>query len=166
MEMPPLPPLSTISFVVGRFHKSHTEVTFQVTSTPGYGQCQYPEHSVPFCGLNPCDFTCTDGFLPSPIINPKDCVCQAPFSVCNGICGIFLSCSSQKAKRDINWRDATCPHGWSACGVFGASRLDYECVDVNNDLWSCECYPPLPRSYLFICRFYYRRRMWHPLTPY
>jgi len=104
--------------------------------------CEYPEHSCPHCDAeNPCDFTCKDGFSPyptTPAHHPTDCVCHSPKTVCNGKCGYFDHCSSQPAKRDASWREATCPQGWSACGVWGGiARVDYECVDVRKDLWSC-----------------------------
>jgi len=113
-------------------------LTALINAAPDHKECTYPEHSVAICSSDdPCGFSCSDGFTPSPPSKPTDCVCEAPNTVCNGVCGDFPSCSSSKAKRDSLWRDATCPHGWSACGIWGGGRLDYECVDVKKDLWSC-----------------------------
>ncbi|KIJ47899.1 hypothetical protein M422DRAFT_28695 [Sphaerobolus stellatus SS14] len=78
-----------------------SEVNNMLASSQGYKECAYPDNSVALCtATNVCGFTCTNGFLPSPLINPTACICPAPFKVCNGVCGVFLSCASPKAKRD------------------------------------------------------------------
>ncbi|KAF8530069.1 hypothetical protein BU17DRAFT_35782 [Hysterangium stoloniferum] len=115
-------------------------LTNLINTAGNHRQCTYPDHSVRICDLlNPCQFSCTDGYFASPVINPTSCACPSPFTVCNGVCGVFLSCPSPNPgyKREISWRDSACPHGWSTCGVWGDSHLNYECVDVKNDLWSC-----------------------------
>ena len=126
-----------------------------------YNSCHYPDYAVPHCSSEPCGFTCKHGFTPSPYSKPTACVCEPPYTVCNGVCGKFHHCSSQKPKRDAIWRDRTCPHGWSACGVWGQG-IDYECVDVTQDLWSCVYSSVVPPSFRCInmpmatCR----RRLW------
>jgi len=113
-------------------------VTTMIESAADYKKCYYPDHSEPKCDDNPCDFECKDGFKSYPEHYPTSCVCEYPHTVCNGECGEFEHCGSQKPKkRDAKWRDATCPQGWSACKLWGAFGQAFECVDVAQDLWSC-----------------------------
>ncbi|KAF8586881.1 hypothetical protein K439DRAFT_1386452 [Ramaria rubella] len=123
--------------LVGGQSATTAAVNALINGASDHQQCNYPQYSTPYCGANPCDFYCDTAFTPYPPVDPTDCVCEYPNTICNGVCGYFPYCSSQKVKRDAKWRDATCPHGWSACGIWGGSRLDYECVDVTADLWSC-----------------------------
>ncbi|KAF8506483.1 hypothetical protein JB92DRAFT_2735936, partial [Gautieria morchelliformis] len=114
----------------------------QINSAADNKSCHYPEHAVPHCDSNPCNFTCTDGFAVDLPSNPCSCVCDPPYTTCNGVCGIFPYYSSQPAKHNaINFEnsrclDAACPRGWRMCGIWGCSTFDYECVDVTKDLWS------------------------------
>ncbi|KAF8531711.1 hypothetical protein JB92DRAFT_2690761 [Gautieria morchelliformis] len=107
-----------------------------INSAADHTECKYPPHAVPVCDSNPCDFTCNDGFTPYPPTYPTSCVCEPPYTVCNGVCGNFPSCSSQRAKRDAG-RDATCAKGLSVCRIRGRSSFEVECVDVSKNLWSC-----------------------------
>ncbi|KAH8981203.1 hypothetical protein EDB86DRAFT_2813116, partial [Lactarius hatsudake] len=95
--------------------------------------CNYPDHSVPTCvDGNPCGFTCTDGFTPSPSLDPTTCVCSAPNVVCNGERWVGSGSCTEMG------------HGWAACGVFGGGARAWECVDTAHDLESCGgCVLPL-----------------------
>ena len=145
----------------------------QIRSAADYKECYYPDHAEPRCDENPCDFDCKDGFEPHPKHYPTSCVCEYPHTVCNGECGEFKHCGSQKPyKRDAKWRDATCPQGWSACPLWGVSGRDYECVNVANDLWSCAYWTiyndPLycPSQTVVDFRCCYRWRLRNSFTSY
>jgi len=114
------------------------------------GHCVFPPYAIPECiGNNPCGFSCGDGFVPSPPSKPTECICPAPFKVCNGICTPVSVCPSSKPyKRDKRWAGSgTCNArgvGHMACGVFGGGARAWECVDTDNDLESCGgCILPL-----------------------
>lgn len=77
---------------------SHVLISLQITSSSSHSSCTYPDHGVAVCKLgNPCGFTCTDGFTPSPASHPTTCACKSPNTVCNGVCGKFKACSSKRA---------------------------------------------------------------------
>ena len=88
---------------------------------------------------SPCSFTCADGYTPSPSTNPTNCVCKAPYTECNGVCGQFPhGCGSQglsRRKRD----QSTCPAGKTMCGVPNGGK-GYDCVDIKTDSESCKCF--------------------------
>lgn len=111
--------------------------------------CVYPAHSTPACiNGNPCGFTCTDGFTPSPASNPTTCVCAAPNMVCNGKCVAPGACPSSQPMAKRRWvGSGACTemgHGWAACGVYGGNSRAWECVDTARDLESCGgCVLPL-----------------------
>ncbi|KAF9788434.1 hypothetical protein BJ322DRAFT_632612 [Thelephora terrestris] len=99
-------------------------------------QCHYPSNAIPFCSVQrPCGFTCQNGYTPFPSANPTQCVCQAPYTECNGVCGSFpQGCSSQrptKSRRD----EFTCAASKTMCGIPGRSGVD--CVDTSKDSESC-----------------------------
>ncbi|KAF7793465.1 hypothetical protein EIP86_004577 [Pleurotus ostreatoroseus] len=123
-------------------------LTDMVNNAADHKKCTYPDHAVPKCSpTNPCDFTCKDGFTPFPTKNPTECVCSAPFKVCNGICGHFGSvCPSsgpKKREAEVLQRraEASCDVGYTACGVYGWQGFDsteaWECIDTMSDLESC-----------------------------
>ncbi|KAJ3513398.1 hypothetical protein NLJ89_g2962 [Agrocybe chaxingu] len=101
--------------------------------------CTYPAHSLAVCKIgSTCGFTCKDGFTPSPAKNPTTCVCAKPYTICNGICGIYKACPSGHVKRGMSGTDLRCPRGLTACGIPGrGSKSSWECVNTQNDLESC-----------------------------
>jgi len=127
------------------------DITAMINNAKGHQKCTYPDNFVAACvSGNPCGFQCTNGFTPSPAKNPKDCVCVAPKTVCNGVCGSFKSCPSSHPKRDVEIakRYASCDKGFTACGVYGWAGMrasqSWECVDTTSDLESCGgCATPL-----------------------
>jgi len=128
------------------------ELTALINSAIGHQSCTYPDHFEAVCTAgNPCGFQCKDGFTPSPVSEPVDCVCVPPNIVCNGICSNVKACpSSLSAKRELEAekRNAVCDRGFTPCGVFGWSGLRasqaWECVDTQSDLESCGgCAVPL-----------------------
>ncbi|OCH90062.1 hypothetical protein OBBRIDRAFT_826179 [Obba rivulosa] len=126
-------------------------LTDLVNDAADHQSCTYPDNSSPFCEAgNPCGFTCSNGFTPEPAKNPDSCVCEAPNTVCNGVCGEFKGCSSSSPKRrDPQLRKrAVCEDGLTPCGVYGwqgqRSSQAWECVDTTSDLESCGgCAVPL-----------------------
>ncbi|KAF9483665.1 hypothetical protein BDN70DRAFT_958174 [Pholiota conissans] len=103
--------------------------------------CHYPPHSIPACQHgNPCGFTCTDGFTPFPYGNhPTTCVCNKPYALCNGKCGLFKACPSGRPvyKRDLPGGLDQCPQGLTSCPVPGRGAHSMECVNTKTDLESC-----------------------------
>ena len=66
------------------FHRS------QIQNQKNKQECRYPAHARPSCSIKcPCDFTCGDGYTPSPATGPTTCACNPPLRVCNGVCGNF-----------------------------------------------------------------------------
>jgi hypothetical protein len=121
----------------------HDIVSFQILGHAP-SNCKYPDHSKPACtNGNPCGFTCTDGFTPSPPEKPTTCVCAAPNMVCNGKCVAPGACPSSQSTLKKRWiGSGSCTergHGWAACGVFGGGARAWECVNIARDLESCEC---------------------------
>ena len=112
----------------------------QIQSQKNKQECHYPAHAGPSCSIErPCDFTCGDGYTPSPATGPTDCICKPPYSECNGVCGNFpRGCSSQspsKGKRD----NPTCATGKTICGVPNGGN-GYDCVDIKGDAESCKSF--------------------------
>ncbi|KXN91310.1 Protein priA [Leucoagaricus sp. SymC.cos] len=109
--------------------------------------CNYPDHAVATCKSgSPCYFDCKDGYHPYPSTNPTQCVCNKPYTECNGKCGLYQGCPSGKPqyRRDLS-RNLLCPVGMEACGIWGRSARTWECIDTMNDLESCGgCVIPLP----------------------
>jgi len=107
----------------------------------GPGQtCHYPPHSIQLCQSgNPCGFTCTDGYTPYPYIYPSQCVCESPYSECNGKCGLFYGCPSPGGwyKRDNYGANKLCPQGHTACGIPARSAKAWECLNTQTELESC-----------------------------
>ncbi|KAJ3540955.1 hypothetical protein NM688_g6154 [Phlebia brevispora] len=123
-------------------------LTSMVNDASDHKQCTYPDNAETSCtASNPCGFTCSNGFTPSPSKNPTDCVCLSPFKVCNGVCGQFGSvCPSahpKKREAEILQRRAetSCDIGFTACGVYGWQGFNsaeaWECIDTASDLESC-----------------------------
>ncbi|KAF9555940.1 hypothetical protein CPC08DRAFT_820776 [Agrocybe pediades] len=116
-------------------------LTNMITGGKNYGTCYYPDHSSPQCQFgNPCGFTCTDGYTPYPSYGPAtDCVCSAPYIVCNGKCTLSSACPSYGySRRSMTGSpDLRCPAGLEACPIMGRSSLSWECVNTKEDLESC-----------------------------
>ncbi|TFK38453.1 hypothetical protein BDQ12DRAFT_605982 [Crucibulum laeve] len=116
-------------------------LTDMINKCSGHQTCRYPDHSSPICKTgSPCCFTCKDGYSPYPSgDHPSQCVCNKPYTECNGKCGIFHACPSGYVKRDMNYGGSKkfCPWGHTACGIYGRSVQSWECVDTQNDLESC-----------------------------
>jgi len=105
-----------------------------------FGQtCHYPDHAIPICDAsNPCSFTCDNGFTESPATNPTSCVCDSHNTICNGVCTPSQNCpSGTPAKRALRRRDKKCKKGFAACGVFGGTASQWECVNTMSDLENC-----------------------------
>jgi len=126
------------------------------TLVHGHGSsCEYPDNAAPVClASNVCSFTCNNGYT----VDSGNCVCEAPNTVCNGICGDPSLCStpqppsspiSDPVKRHaIQKRSAYCGFGMTACGLDQWSALSskhpWDCIDTRNDLESCGgCLIPL-----------------------
>jgi len=111
----------------------------------GKQECHFPNNAVSACSTDcPCDFTCQSGYSRYPDTNPTDCVCNPPYSECNGVCGHFpRGCSSQgmsSRRRD----QSTCPAGKTMCGVPNGGK-GHDCVDTKTDRESCGgCTVPSP----------------------
>jgi hypothetical protein len=112
-------------------------LTALITSASGSETCTYPDNAIASCEVaNPCFFTCGNGFTASPSGDyPTDCVCDSPYTVCNGVCGVFTSCSSGLTRRAVSHNN--CPARTTACPVPGRGRAAWECVDTTSDLESC-----------------------------
>ncbi|KAF5347735.1 hypothetical protein D9756_010249 [Leucocoprinus leucothites] len=112
--------------------------------------CSYPSHAVATCKSgSPCYFDCKDGYQPYPAKNPTQCVCNKPYTECNGKCGSYQGCPSGQPhyRRDLS-KNLRCPVGMEACGIWGRSARTWECIDTTNDLESCGgCVIPLPGSH-------------------
>ncbi|KAF5381697.1 hypothetical protein D9615_005455 [Tricholomella constricta] len=114
--------------------------------------CTFPTHAQRICVQDdPCAFECIDGYTDVGGV----CVCEAPDSECNGICGDFPSgCGSQVPRKRRSVRQittlaqakATCMSKESVCGIAGREdSLDFECVDTSAALDSCGgCITPHP----------------------
>ncbi|GLB42741.1 hypothetical protein LshimejAT787_1201900 [Lyophyllum shimeji] len=125
------------SALVGK-PKTNAALTELIRGCP-WQSCRYPPHSVPECQHgNPCGFTCKDGYTPYPSYRPTMCVCNKPFTECNGKCGMFHGCPSGYVKRDLHYgTDKQCPRGLSACGVLGRGARSWECINTQTELESC-----------------------------
>ncbi|TBU34451.1 hypothetical protein BD311DRAFT_649633 [Dichomitus squalens] len=121
----------------------------QLNLSADHKTCYYPDHAEPICTPGaPCNFKCKDGFVPQPPLWPIECVCEWPFQVCNGICGLYKACPSGKPWRRENLRKrAACEPGMTACGIYGHTNVlgnAWECLDTATDLESCGgCATPL-----------------------
>ncbi|KAJ4474370.1 hypothetical protein J3R30DRAFT_3251680, partial [Lentinula aciculospora] len=83
-----------------------------------------PAHAHRECTTeDPCACSCDDGFTKVH----GECVCPAPKSVCNGVCGNFPH---------VSYARAYCGEK-RVCGVPGGSELAFECVDVKTSSDSC-----------------------------
>ncbi|CAA7267839.1 unnamed protein product [Cyclocybe aegerita] len=119
-----------------------TAAVLSLIATSNPRTCTYPAHAAGSCKAgNPCSFSCWDGFTPSPATNPTTCACEAPNTVCDGIC-TSQACPSghlMVGKRGLSAVHLRCPYGQAACAVPGrGSKSSWECVDTQNDLESCE----------------------------
>ncbi|KAF9467646.1 hypothetical protein BDZ94DRAFT_1155707 [Collybia nuda] len=132
----------TGSALVGRA-KVIAILTDMIKSCDKQETCYYPPHSVPVCKYgSPCGFTCKDGYTPYPSgPHPTQCVCNKPYTECNGKCGFYYACPSGHVKRDTH---KGCQQGLTACGVLGRNAKSWECVNTQDDLESCGgCIIPL-----------------------
>ncbi|KAG5729991.1 Protein priA [Termitomyces sp. T112] len=122
--------------LVGKDKTTQT-LTDLVHNCPGQ-TCNYPSQAVPECQHgNPCGFTCKNGYIPYPAQKPTQCVCNPPYSVCNGKCGMFNGCpSGYLAKRDFP-RGKRCPSGYTPCGIPARGANSWECLNIQTELESC-----------------------------
>ncbi|KIK68321.1 hypothetical protein GYMLUDRAFT_68188 [Collybiopsis luxurians FD-317 M1] len=121
-----------------------TAITGMIQRSSGSKQCSYPDNAKAQCSRsNKCDFQCENGFSKGTKDGKSACVCPSSKSVCgNGQCK--NSCPTTRPyleKRDrLYWgkhMQRTCRPGWTACGIPGGRKNDWECVDTQNDLESC-----------------------------
>jgi len=130
-----------------------------INNAPNRQNCRYPQYSQPVCSTdNPCDFNCEYPYVPKG----QKCVCEYPYTLCNGVCGNFKQgCGSavpQPHQRSINpnlkarshgiatYEDAlaTCGEGEEVCGVYQGSA-GFECLNTDITLESCGgCMAPNP----------------------
>ncbi|KZT70584.1 hypothetical protein DAEQUDRAFT_725111 [Daedalea quercina L-15889] len=123
--------------------------------------CTYPPHATaaPSCGS---EISCGWNCQPPYVKQGDQCVCPAPWTECNGVCGSFpKGCgSSTPWKRDALGKrahissgvaltladaQATCGRDETVCGVYGGSPRGFECLNVNTTLESCGgCTIPSP----------------------
>ena len=103
--------------------------------------------AVPVCTSNDvCGYSCGNGFVLDPMGN---CACPSPYAVCGGQCK--SSCPSSSVApppegRSLPYgraasRRRMCQRGYTACGITerrGRASEPWECVDIKNDLESCE----------------------------
>ncbi|KAJ3757126.1 hypothetical protein EV360DRAFT_31038, partial [Lentinula raphanica] len=76
---------------------------------------------------DPCSCSCSPGYTKVG----DECVCPAPNSVCNGVCGYFPHVK-------ITFADAQAYCGdKSVCGVPGGSEHAFECLDTKSTPESC-----------------------------
>ncbi|CAK5261866.1 unnamed protein product [Mycena citricolor] len=110
------------------------------SASQAVGRCIYPTNGV---GLNspgictstiPCAFSCLNGFMATS----NACVCPAPSTVCNSVCGSYPNgCSTSGLGRRESARPPRCFRGQRACRVPGRSLGSWECIDIQSDLESC-----------------------------
>lgn len=127
-------------------------LTAMIEASAGKQECSYPPHSVASCeSSNPCYFSCTNGYTAYPSDVPTQCVCEPPYTECNGNCGVYSACpSGVYGKRDtVRGAGERCFGGLTACGIPGRGHNTWECIDTQTELESCGgCpYPELSSSW-------------------
>lgn len=137
------------------------DLTLLINYAVNRQSCVYPDNSSPACTpKNPCAFYCEPPF----VAKGKQCVCPAPYTMCNGVCGKFsYGCGSaaphpyKRMSPEIKARShgvfsnedamATCRHGERVCGVYDGSDA-FECLNTDVALESCGgCMSPNPFLY-------------------
>ncbi|KAF8258249.1 hypothetical protein EI94DRAFT_1623640 [Lactarius quietus] len=138
--------------------KVKTDLTLLINAAQNREECDYPDNSSPACTpRNPCAFNCESPYVEKD----KECVCPAPYKLCNGICGKYphgcgsaaphpysgygkrLSPELQARSHGVFSNDdalATCRHGETVCGVYKGSSA-FECLNTHIALESCKCNP-------------------------
>ncbi|KAJ3982459.1 hypothetical protein F5890DRAFT_367320 [Lentinula detonsa] len=105
-----------------------------------------PAHAHRACTTeDPCSCSCDSGFTKIG----GECVCPAPNSICNGVCGHFPhGCGGRpsalprslkkRAVQELTFADAQAYCGEKrVCGVHGGSEHAFECVDIETSSDSC-----------------------------
>ncbi|KAJ3975659.1 hypothetical protein EV361DRAFT_462126 [Lentinula raphanica] len=105
-----------------------------------------PAHAHRACTTeDPCSCSCDPGYTKVG----DECVCPAPNSVCNGVCGYFPhGCGGRpsalprsvkkRVNQEITFADAQAYCGdKSVCGVPGGSEHAFECLDTKSNPESC-----------------------------
>ncbi|KAI0044192.1 hypothetical protein FA95DRAFT_1681380 [Auriscalpium vulgare] len=120
--------------------------------------CTYPTGATPVCSQSdPCGFQC-----PAPLVQQaSQCVCAAPYTSCNGVCGVFPNGCGMAVPQKFSWKrnvlagrslgikthaeaQTTCHSGETVCGVPRRS-VGFECLDLARTLDSCGgCVYPSP----------------------
>ncbi|GBE84405.1 hypothetical protein SCP_0603840 [Sparassis crispa] len=139
------------------------KLTVVINGCPNAQQCHYPDHSQAICTEgNPCGFQCEAPY----VVEGDECVCPAPLTSCNGVCGSFPHGCGSAVPRALNARSdsrmqkrvvnadkvltlakaqLTCKQNETVCGVYGGSSRAFECLDVNTHVESCGgCAVPPP----------------------
>ncbi|KAG1813531.1 uncharacterized protein BJ212DRAFT_1588579 [Suillus subaureus] len=123
--------------LVGDHTKVETLISNMITSLPTASHCSYPDHASPVCSdSNPCNFECTDGYLPFPAERPTSCQCPDHLMECGGKCGHFKECPSEAPLSRRN-NDPKCANGLTMCGVTTSTGQPWKCVDVKTDATTC-----------------------------
>ncbi|KAI0916165.1 hypothetical protein AcW1_009987 [Taiwanofungus camphoratus] len=142
-------------------------LTIAVNEAPDGKRCTYPPYSHPVCTKDdPCGFQCE----PPYVKEDGQCVCPAPLTTCNGVCGSFphgcgsaTPCATSLSGRANSYvqkridtpagittlgeAQLACQKHETVCGVYGGSSKGFECLDVNVQLESCGgCTVPNPFS--------------------
>ncbi|KAJ3808330.1 hypothetical protein EV368DRAFT_13480, partial [Lentinula lateritia] len=80
---------------------------------------------------DPCACSCDSGYIKSG----GECVCPAPNSVCNGVCGYFPHVSRVSEAYSL----LSTPYCGDkrVCGVPGDSDRAFECIDIKTSDDSC-----------------------------
>ncbi|KAI0343800.1 hypothetical protein BDW22DRAFT_1210260 [Trametopsis cervina] len=124
-------------------------VELLINTAPTKKQCTFPEHSIPACSSDPCNFDCKPPFVK---VGDK-CECEPPYTLCNGQCvktptGVCNSAVPQPhARRQTLHADAqsSCRSHEEVCGVYGSTKYAYECINTQKNLESCGgCVIPNP----------------------
>ncbi|KAG2129552.1 uncharacterized protein EDB93DRAFT_115041 [Suillus bovinus] len=107
--------------LLGDQAKVEALISDMVSGLPTAAQCSYPDHARALCtDSNPCDFECTDGFLPFPAERPTSCICPDYLTECNGQCVPSKDCPIKPPPSRRN-NDPHCADGLTMCGVPGKS---------------------------------------------
>ncbi|KAG6329047.1 hypothetical protein ID866_10043 [Astraeus odoratus] len=111
-------------------------------------QCSYAAHAQPSPTVtNPCEFKCTDGYLPNSSDHPTSCVCPSHLMECGGKCGHFHpeQCADT-APPSRRRNEPKCATGLEMCGVDGVSNgQSWKCTDTKTDDFNCGgCVKPSP----------------------
>eukprot|EP00914_Ancora_sagittata_P010696 GHVO01020792.1.p1 GENE.GHVO01020792.1~~GHVO01020792.1.p1 ORF type:complete len:195 (-),score=12.47 GHVO01020792.1:187-771(-) len=114
-----------------------------IRKSSGSQACKFHQVAKPKCSKsNKCDFECEKGFSKITQSGNPTCACPANKAICNdGTCQNSCPSAVPGHKRDhLHWgkhKQQSCKPGWTACGISGGRKNDWECVNTHDDLESC-----------------------------